>query len=73
MSEAARELKVGVGVVRTMIEHRLLPAQQPAKGTPWLIQRDDLHKEEVRNYANHAHTGKAVPRGADSQTIMPYL
>jgi excisionase family DNA binding protein len=73
MQEAANELNVGVGVVRTMITHGLLPAQQPAKGTPWLIQRDDLRKEEVRNYVINARTGKSVPREADNQTLMTCL
>lgn len=73
MREAARELAVGVGVVRTMITHGLLPARQPAKGTPWLIQREDLHENEVQNYATHAHIGKSAPRVADNQTVMPYL
>lgn len=73
MKEAAQELKVGVGVVRTMIESRLLPAQQPAKGTPWLIQRDDLRKTDVQNYANYARSGKSVPRVANNQIAMPYL
>jgi len=73
MSEAAKELTVGVGVIRTMIEHGLLPAQQPAKGAPWMIQREDLQKPDVHNYVNHARTGKSVPRVADNQTLMPYL
>lgn len=73
MSEAAKELQIGVGVIRTMIKHRLLPAQQPAKGTPWLIQREHLQKTEVQNYAHQAHTGKPVPRVADNQTVMTCL
>ena len=73
MQEAAKELGVGAGVIRTMIEHGILPAQQPAKGTPWLIQREDLHKDDAQNYANQAHTGKSVPRVAANQTVMSYL
>ncbi len=73
MSEAAKQLTVGVGVIRTMIEHGWLPAQQPAKGAPWMIQREDLQKTEVQNYAQQNHTGKPAPRVADNQTLMPYL
>ena len=73
MSEAAKELTVGVGVIRTMIAHGLLPAQQPAKGAPWMILREDLQRPDVQNYANHARTGKPAPRVANNQTLMPYL
>ena len=73
MSEAAKELTVGVAVIRTMIEHGLLPAKQPAKGTPWLIQREDLQKAEVQDYARNAHIGKSAPRVADNQTLIPCL
>lgn len=62
-----------VGVIRTMIERHLLPAEQPAKGIPWLIQREDLQKADVQNYAQHAHIGKPAPRVPDNQTLMPYL
>ena len=73
MSEAAIELQVGVGVIRTMIKHHLLPAQQPAKGAPWLIQKEHLQKTEVQNYTHQAHTGKPTPRVAENQTLIPYL
>jgi DNA invertase Pin-like site-specific DNA recombinase len=73
MSEAATELKVSVCVIRTLINHGLLPAHQAAKGVPWMIQRDDLRKADVQNYATQAHTGKTAPHRADNQTLMPYL
>jgi hypothetical protein len=73
MSEVANELNVGAGVIRTMIQHGLLPARQIAKYAPWMIRREDLQKTEVQNYASHAHTGKTAPRGPDTQTLMPYL
>ncbi|MGA2752026.1 MAG: recombinase family protein [Verrucomicrobiota bacterium] len=73
MSEVANELNVGAGVIRTMIQHGILPARQIAKYAPWMIAREDLRKTEVQNYASHAHTGKFAPRGPDTQTLMPYL
>jgi DNA invertase Pin-like site-specific DNA recombinase len=72
MAEAAEELSVGVGVIRTMIRHRLLSARQIAKHAPWMIQREALQQEEVRGYVKSAHTGKPAPRGNDKQTLMPY-
>jgi DNA invertase Pin-like site-specific DNA recombinase len=73
MSEAATELKVSVCVMRTLIKHGLVPAHQAAKGVPWMIQRDDLRKSEVQNYAIQARSGKTAPHRADHQTLMPYL
>ena len=73
MAEAAEELDVGVGVIRTMIKHGLLAAQQMAKHAPWMIQREALRQEEVFGYVKGARTGRPAPRGDDKQTLMPYL
>lgn len=72
MAEAAGELKAGAGVIRTMIEHRILPARQAAQGAPWMIEREDLKNADAPSYAKQAHTGKPVPRGPDNQTLMLY-
>lgn len=50
MTEAARELKTGMGVVRTMIKHGILSASQPASGASWLIQKDDIKNKAVQNH-----------------------
>lgn len=71
--EAAKELAVGVAVVRTMIRDRILPALQIAKDTPWLIKPEDLRRPEVLGYAKKAHAGKSVPREADGQIAISYL
>lgn len=71
--EAAKELNVGIAVVRTMIRHRILPARQIAKDTPWLIKPEDLRRPEVLGYAKTAHTGKPAPRGNDGQIAISYL
>jgi hypothetical protein len=63
MTECANELNVNVGIIRTMVKHRLLAAQQPAKGAPWMIQRDDLYRAEVQHYMKAAHTGKPAHIG----------
>jgi hypothetical protein len=44
MAESANEPNVNVGVIRTMVKNRLLAARQAAKGAPWMIQREDLHR-----------------------------
>jgi DNA invertase Pin-like site-specific DNA recombinase len=73
MAEAADELKVGAGVIRTMIDHRILAARQATKGAPWMIQREALQHTEVQDYVKAARTGKPAPRGEDKQTLIPYL
>lgn len=73
MEEAADELKVGAGVIRTMIKHGILAARQIAKNAPWMIQREELIRFEVQNCAKAARAGKAAPRGDNNQTLMPYL
>jgi hypothetical protein len=73
MVEAAEELEVGVGVIRTMIKYRLLTARQIVKHAPWMIQREDLQRSEVHSYTKAARAGKPAPRGDDKQTLMPYL
>jgi DNA invertase Pin-like site-specific DNA recombinase len=70
MTESANELNVNIGVIRTMVKHRLLAARQAAKGAPWMIQREDLQRAEVQRYAKAARTGKPAPCGDDNQTTI---
>lgn len=72
MAEAARELKTGVGVVRTMIKHGILPASQRASSAPWLIQKDDLQGKAVQNHLMSARRKAAVRREDKNQTLMTY-
>jgi hypothetical protein len=61
MSEAASHLGVSNCVIRTMIRNRLLPAEQIAKGAPWMIRGTDLELPAVRSYAKQAQTGRSAP------------
>jgi DNA invertase Pin-like site-specific DNA recombinase len=72
-TEAAEQLNVGVAVVRTMIRHRLLPARQVEKDTPWMIKHEDLLRTDVQNYAQQARAGKPAPREDNDQTVISYL
>lgn len=69
MSEVARLLGVTMGVVKTMVSNRLLPARQIAKGAPWMIEDGDLRRIEVQNYAKGARKGKNAPFADDTQTL----
>lgn len=72
MAEAARELKTGVGVVRTMIKHGILPASQRGSSAPWLILKDDLKGNAVQNHLKSALKKVAVRREDKNQTLMTY-
>lgn len=72
MNEAAETLKVGVRVVRTMVEHGILPARQAVKCAPWIIESSDLKRECVQAYAKSARTGVRLPRNDNDQLLMNY-
>jgi hypothetical protein len=73
MKESAKELKVNVGVIQTMVKHRLLAAHQAAPGAPWMIRREALHGAEAQQYAKTARAGKPAPHRDDNQTLIPNL
>jgi len=72
MTEAARELKTGVGVVRTMIKHGILPASQLASGAPWLIQKNDMKNKAVQNHLKSVRKTVSIQREDKNQTLMTY-
>lgn len=61
MSEAANLLGVSECVIRTMVKHRMLPANQVTKGAPWLIEAEDLKRPAVQNYVNAHIAGQKAP------------
>ena len=73
MAQVAQALKVGVGVIRTMIKHRLLPARQITTNAPWMIQKEDLQRSEVQNYIRSARPSPGRPRGDNHQPQLPSL
>ncbi len=73
MTEAAGKLDVGVGVVRTMIQHGILPARQVVEGAPWMILPADLERLPVVSYSRSAQIGKRAPRVNGDQTVMTCL
>lgn len=73
MEEAARELKVSVAIVRTMVNHGKLPARQIAKGVPWMIEREDLKRPAVVSYARAARCHRQAPLEDDRQITIPCI
>jgi len=47
LDEAAEALALSPSTVRRLIQDGHLPAQQFCKGAPWIIQMDDLGREDV--------------------------
>lgn len=70
MEESAEELSVSVAVVRTMIKQGKLCARQIASGLPWMIERSELERPEVKNRAHQAKLGLKSPREDKRQTLM---
>ncbi|MBL9205181.1 MAG: recombinase family protein [Opitutaceae bacterium] len=73
MAEAAAELKVSTWLVKAMVDRGTLPAKQVVRGSPWIIQRVDLRRDEVKRSVERARMNNRVPRREDGQTLMPYL
>jgi DNA invertase Pin-like site-specific DNA recombinase len=73
MTEAAAELQVSLGAIRTMIKRGLLTARHVAANAPWMIQRKDLTRTEVRKYVDAIRSGKRMPSSDGDQTLMPIL
>jgi hypothetical protein len=68
LAEAAAELKVHPGRVRTLIKGEILPARQVVRHAPWLIRREDLERPEVR-----ACLRKGGPPRRHGQSVMSFL
>jgi hypothetical protein len=73
LAEAAEQLRVNAGVVRKLMERRVLPAKQVVRGAPWVINRTDLQLAEVQSYVAAVHRGQHAPRHDADQTLMPLI
>ena len=71
LADAAKELEVSAGVVRRLLERKLLPAKQVVQCAPWIIRREDLRLPAVQNYIEAVHAGKPGPRLDSNQNIFP--
>ena len=71
MEEAAKELKVSVAIVRTMVKHGKLPARQIAKGVPWMIEPADLKRPCVLAYAKDTKSRREPPHDQNQQLLIP--
>lgn len=61
MEAAAAQLDVSNGVIRTLIDRKLLPARQVITYAPWMIRAADLSCEAVTLYVNLVRRGRVLP------------
>jgi DNA invertase Pin-like site-specific DNA recombinase len=70
MAEAASELQVSAGTIRSLLERAILPGKQVVKIAPWVIRREDLLLPRVQEYVAAVRAGKRTPRHEDDQTNL---
>jgi len=71
MARAARECGVSPTVIRQLIKGGTLPARQVVPHAPWIIERCDLDREQVRATIEAVKTGKRGPRiGTDDAQVQ---
>ena len=73
MQEAAEQLGVSVAVLRTLAQQDKLRARQIASGLPWMIERSELERPEVKNRVNQVKLGLRGPLEDKNQTVMPCI
>lgn len=72
LSEAADRLGVSQATVRRFIVKGVLPAKQAAPGTPWIVQPEDVERENVTAAATAVRGGREAPPSASGQTQLPF-
>ncbi|MEM1151694.1 MAG: recombinase family protein [Pseudomonadota bacterium] len=69
LEEAAEALTLSISSVRRLIQDGHIPATQFCKGAPWIIKKDDLHRENVIKAADQKRR-HAPPSGNPDQKIL---
>jgi hypothetical protein len=70
MTQAAEELKVSPMVIRRLIRQKILPAHQIIKHAPFVIERNDLERPEVRKAISLVHKGVRNLSSAEDQASL---
>lgn len=73
LQQAASVLDVSTTSIRRLIEKRVLPAVQVAKGAPWQIRREDLEQSEVVKALETAQELKAASRTKKTDSNTPMI
>jgi hypothetical protein len=71
LTDAATALDVSPTVIRRLIRQKVLPAKQIIRHAPWVIERNDLDREEVRAAVEDVKEGRRSPRTAPGQIELP--
>lgn len=70
MLEAARELNVDRGVVRTLIEAGHLPASQVCPQAPWVIRREDLMSASVQRAVRQRRSHRPCAKNQNQLSLQ---
>lgn len=70
MQESANELGVNVSVLRTLVKHGNLSARQAAAGLPYMIERSELERPQVKSRVRDAKLGLRTPLEDIRQTVI---
>ena len=70
MEEASDNLGVSAAVLRTLVKQDKLCARQIASGLPWMIERSELERPEVKKRVYQIKLGLRGPLEDKDQTIM---
>lgn len=70
MEEASEQLGVSVAVLRTLVKQDKLCARQIASGLPWMIERSELERPEVKKRVHQIKLGLRGPLEDKDQTVM---
>ncbi|WP_051357618.1 helix-turn-helix domain-containing protein [Leisingera caerulea] len=69
LDEAAEALALSPSTVRRLIQDGHLPAQQFCKGAPWIIQMDDLGREDVVQAADTRRARRPSSENPHQKTL----
>ena len=70
MEEASEQLGVSVAVLRTLVKQDKLCARQIASGLPWMIERSELERPEVKKRVHQVKLRLRGPLEDKAQTVM---
>jgi len=71
IQQSADSLGVSHTVIQRLIRQGILPAEQIAESTPWIIVRKDLKRPEVLAQIRAVHQGRQPPHDSPDQQQFP--
>ena len=72
VQEASQELTVSATVIKRLIKTKVLPAEQVAPSTPWIIARQDLSLPAVQAEIEAVHQGRKLQHNDTNQHELSF-